>query len=699
WVLCSWDENNRTWSPKYNDLHGGYGEFRTNSSSFDFSTDSRRDDMYVITRGVKDSTFGVDTGIDFDFENKTSLSFFVDSNSQLNIRINITTNQNPFNVSFQSFGVAPFYWGLFSTRFDRYYIQELSFLTDPTYYPTPNNLLDLRVENFEVINCTGDKYLDIIVTLGEEDDSNSIGPRFLLFDIKNKESKISWGINKSIFPRTKIKILNLNSSLNNWIVSGRFSQGTQSYYAHKKVSSINWTNKWSFFENYSENPSNIQYGMSINSSAPSTINTTFFEIPYLINLNENGMQGIVLGNYNSESNLTQILVRDLQTGKKLSTIDILGLTTRRLGSQGNMFNLQSYVNAHKLVLAKYDINNNGYYDYIAVYKHKIIKIIDGKTNEIFFNINFDNNQPFNFPIGIPATFISGTSQQESSRILIGVEAFLWDNEYSKFSKIFYYNPSSSNIIKPITTWEIEEDQTLREEKYYSENREKGFIDDMQTIGDINGDNKTDVLVSRNYYYKAIDPFSATLHYTFDKISEIIDPYNKKILIRFPYLIDSCKILNQISISSSGLSHYLIQRDAVSFCLNGKYRLELKNLKENKRLENGNFQLEWNSNLRYEYVQIFVDDIEHSKITTNHYLFALGSGEHKIEVRAYDINGYVISLQTVNIFVKEGITYNVISGILFTSFIGVTTLLVLYKRYRKKKVLIDLDAKKEGFEYE
>ncbi|MEJ2251809.1 MAG: hypothetical protein P8Y97_19400 [Candidatus Lokiarchaeota archaeon] len=655
--------------------------------------------MYVITRGVKDSTFGVDTGIDFDFENKTSLSFFVDSNSQLNIRINITTNQNPFNVSFQSFGVAPFYWGLFSTRFDRYYIQELSFLTDPTYYPTPNNLLDLRVENFEVINCTGDKYLDIIVTLGEEDDSNSIGPRFLLFDIKNKESKISWGINKSIFPRTKIKILNLNSSLNNWIVSGRFSQGTQSYYAHKKVSSINWTNKWSFFENYSENPSNIQYGMSINSSAPSTINTTFFEIPYLINLNENGMQGIVLGNYNSESNLTQILVRDLQTGKKLSTIDILGLTTRRLGSQGNMFNLQSYVNAHKLVLAKYDINNNGYYDYIAVYKHKIIKIIDGKTNEIFFNINFDNNQPFNFPIGIPATFISGTSQQESSRILIGVEAFLWDNEYSKFSKIFYYNPSSSNIIKPITTWEIEEDQTLREEKYYSENREKGFIDDMQTIGDINGDNKTDVLVSRNYYYKAIDPFSATLHYTFDKISEIIDPYNKKILIRFPYLIDSCKILNQISISSSGLSHYLIQRDAVSFCLNGKYRLELKNLKENKRLENGNFQLEWNSNLRYEYVQIFVDDIEHSKITTNHYLFALGSGEHKIEVRAYDINGYVISLQTVNIFVKEGITYNVISGILFTSFIGVTTLLVLYKRYRKKKVLIDLDAKKEGFEYE
>ncbi|MEJ2279927.1 MAG: hypothetical protein P8Y70_19605, partial [Candidatus Lokiarchaeota archaeon] len=699
WVLCSWDENNRTWSPKYNDLHGGYGEFRTNSSSFQFTTDSRRDDMYVITRGVKDNTFGVDSGIDFDFENKTSLSYFVDSNSQLTIRINITTNQNPFNVSFQSLGVAAFYWGLFSTKFDRYYIQELSFLADPTYSLTNYNLLDLKVQDFEAINCTGDNYLDIIVTLGEKDDSNSIGPRFLLFDIKNKESKISWGINKTIFPRTKIKILNVDSSLNNWIVSGRFSQGAQSYYAHKKVNSISWTDEWSFFENYSRNPSIIGYRMSINSSAPSTTNTTFYEIPYLIDLNENSAKGIVLGNYNSESNLTQILVRDVQTGKKLSSIDILHLNTRRLESQGNMFNLQSYINAHKLVLAKYDINNNGYYDHIAIYKHKTIKIIDGKTNEMLLNINFDNNQPFNFPVGIPATFIFDTSQEESSRILIGIQAFLWDNEYSKFSKVFYYDPSSSDIRKPITTWEIEEDHTLREEKHYSENREKGFIDDMQTIGDINGDNKSDVLVSRNYYYKTIDPSSATLHYASDKISEIIDPYNKKILIRFPYTIDSCIILNYFPASSSGLSYYLIQRGSVSFCLNGEYQLELKNLKENQRLENGNFQLEWNSNIHYEYVQIFVDDIEHSKITTNHYLFALGSGEHKIEVRAYDINGYVISLQTVNIFVKEGITYNVISGILFTSFIGVTTLLVLYKRYRKKKVLIDLEAKKEGFEYE
>jgi hypothetical protein len=399
WVLCSWDENDRYWNSKFKDLHGDFGFTRTSYDRFLFSEDSKRDDMYVITRGIGDDTYGVDSGIEFDFENKTTLSSFMDSQHQIKVRINITNSQTPFKVILQSFGLGAFYWGLFSNKYGENYLKRYGVVGSGSFDVRSDNLLDLSVQSFEVVNSTEDRYLDLMVALGEEEDNTQIGPHYLLFDLKGEQKYLSWGVEKERFPVSKISLLNIDTSPNNFIISGRFYEENNSYYAHRNVASINWTDSTSFLKNYSHNPSFIDYKWTTISKGPFESNSTFYEIPFLISsVNDKIATALVLGDFDPDGKLTKILQYNTSNGHFLSSLGINGLDTLTVYEyQGSMVNLKSFCQAHKIMIGEVDVNMDGYYDLVGVFNQESIKIVDGKENSLLFNVSYDHYREGNFP--------------------------------------------------------------------------------------------------------------------------------------------------------------------------------------------------------------------------------------------------------------------------------------------------------------
>jgi hypothetical protein len=183
WVLCNWSStpywNNHT----YLDLKGDFESTRTSFNYFPLHNNSFQDDqMWVITRGTHDA----DDFIEFDYENKTTLSNFVDVNKNIQIRLNITNGNSTFNLTINDFGLAAFYWGLFDNEYDRYYIWKYASdeLSEDDF--DVSNLLNLEIQDFEVINGINDQYLDLITIIGFEsyDTPNTWTTRIRLFDLK-----------------------------------------------------------------------------------------------------------------------------------------------------------------------------------------------------------------------------------------------------------------------------------------------------------------------------------------------------------------------------------------------------------------------------------------------------------------------------------------------------------------------------------
>jgi len=691
WVTCSWNESNRFWNDKYSDLHGDYrNTYRNSFNHFNFDTNSRRDDMYVITRGVADDTFGVDNGIDFDFKNETTLSSFIDSKNELKIRINITNSQAPFNVTFQSFGAKVFYWGLFGTKFESNYIREFSDLYSSNSYLTSKNLLDLRVQDFEVINSTGDKYSDLIVVLGEEDEECSIGTRIILFDFKNNQNKVIWGIDRDIVPIKKMGILNLNSSLNNLVLSGRFyTKNNESYYAHKRVESFTWTDYWSFFYNYSENLSHINYGLCINSSAPYQTNLSFYEIPEKIKISNKERYGLVVGQYNSTNDINKVIIKDLTSGENRSLIVTTDLDVLD-DSAGNPYILKSYINKHRLLLGKYDVNRNGFYDHICVYSQKKVLIIDGFTNDRLFSLTFSNEYSYDTQIGFPVSYIQNGLNELDSRIVIGRQTKLkTDNPYCKASFLNSYNTDLLNNESDFS-WDLELEKCTPYRDKYKSIRDFTFYKGILSLGDINQDNKTDILVRRSQFYEEMGN-SGHAYASYD-ISEILDPYSEQILFRFPFLIDSILLIQNNS--EHKVVSFTVQKGGIIYCINNEYQLKVQNIEHNTVKLTGNFGISWNHDISCKYVAIRIDDYLHTKTNQKQFFLSLGPGWHRLEIIAYDRYGITSIVRLFDIFISDNITYEIITSIIIGSSIGISVILFIFQKRLRNRKYIQLDKKKE-----
>ncbi len=707
WVMCNWS-GNTYWDLRYLDLYGNFknsssGGYRSDYKFFNSSTDYRSDDTYVITRG----TYNRENGLYFDYENKTTLSDFIDCNKNLNIRLNITNSKVPFELSINHFGVGAFYWGLFGNQYDRYYIYDYN-LSSENYF-SDINLLNLEIQDFEVINGTGDEYLDVLVVIGMEVNNNSFSSRLRLFDIKNQNTFTKWSRTHNYIPYQNIDILPLNYSLNYWILSGTFLNGTHHYFAHKLVKTPQWDVQLLYFDDYNDSKTIIDYQWTIYSPA--------YEILGKTNITKDGEKiGIILGSFSGINKY--IMIVDVSTKKNVSRID-----TNQLISNGGGADYSVPGAGYKLLISYDDFNDDNYLDHVGYYFKEYpnryggyetaeIRIYSGNSsdNELSdneFKILFKYTPlvseywkergwglslegGFELPFASISDFNNDSNTDGILGLQIGVHAY--SGTYHKGANISYYDifSSSENFPKEFSEsrWIIEPFSSLMET--YELPRIE-FFNFIKNIGDFNGDGKDDVLVSRYLYSKILYSIYMNKYSYSDKNTfEIVDPFNQVIIFRFNLDIDSFYPLDDFN--GDGKKECIISRGGTLICINSKFTVFISNLENGQRMQSSEFIIKWEAIGDYDYFKVFINGNSHKPTTSTSLFVSLGEGLKKIDIFMYNRDGSVIAIDSVTIIVPANFLFLILVLTISAALAGIFIAYYRMTRKRIEKLLINVNSK-------
>jgi len=695
WVKCSWNGTNY-WNLQYDDLYGNFrnstnGGYRSNSDGFNFTTTFQRDDMYVITRG----TYNYENGVYFDYENETTLSRFIDSNRNLNIRINITNSNHAFETSIQYFGIGGFYWGLFGNQYDRFYIYNYNLSSEP--YFTDINLLDLEIQQCEVIEGTGDEFPDVLMLIGRDNSNNTYNTRFMLFDIKHQKSYIKWSRTHFDIPYQDISLLSLNSSFNYWIVRGMFDTGTNYYSAIKLMQNPRWEDPLSYFDKYNETKTYIDYQWSIDSGEYVILGKT--------NITEDGSRlGVVLGDYNGSDKHIKII--DIATKTTISKI-----SADHLLSNGGVTEERGVNTGYKLLLSYDDFNGDNYLDHVGCYlktysnqfgeyQTSEIRIYSGASGEDNYDILTKYSPPVSESwkespykmdiekgIDLPFASIGDITNDGISEGIIGVQTSIHNiyNSYIPFkgANISFYDlfSSSESQMDELTPqkWILEPFHFIME-GWGIPSARIDFFDFIRNIGDFSGDGKDDMLVKRYIYTKMLYSIYMDYYsYSDEKVVEILDPINQKILYRFNLDFDSFMPLKDFN--GDGRREWLISYGGTYTCFNSKFQVRFTNLEEGQIMHSNEFDIQWDTGSNYNYFRVYINGNSYKPTKTTDLSVSLGGGAKKIDVFMYSLDGSVIAIDTVNIIVPENYLVLILTLIISAALAGI---FVAYHRLSKRK---------------
>lgn len=727
WVLCNWSRDSSTWNNQtYHDLHGDFKTTdRDNYLYFDLTNDSYKyDHMYLITRGTNDA----DSCVGFDYENKTTLSNFIDSNHNIQIRINVTNGNEEFNLTIDSFGIGTFYWGLFDwdsggVQYDRYYIYNYN--QDQF---SDKFLLNLEIQDFEVINGTDDKYLDVIALIGVESLSyygyTNWSTRIRLFDIKNEQVFTKWSINHTLIPTAKVQILPLNNSLNNWLLSGAFQFGNTNNCSHKLVSNPHWTSQITNFDNFSESKVEMDYAWEIIPPFYTTYEY-LYEFPGKATISKDGKIGIIIGEYGwtypyewepelREYGLTYIQIIDINTRSTISKIPTTNLITFGSSTTAGKIDFSSEGAGYRLLFSYEDFDGDNYLDHVGLYEYYSEQVDMWVSGNEF--IVYSGNSADNGPIilfrklfentGIPSSSSSDQNKLKMSfasigdcnndgisDIIIGLQAMSYGSgwDYCKGSEARFYDISSSDENNAIELtdyyWELDPFSCLI--PWATPSYE--FFNSIENIGDINGDNKGETLIERNSYVKTTTQYGE--FYTAIPTTEILDVINRTTLYRFKMDIDSIFPIDDLN--EDGKKELLVSSGELIFCVNSKFKIQMLNPIDGQALLTHNFNIEWDTDSNYDYFEVLVDGISQGSTTSKSVPVSLSAGWKQINIVMYDRSGLIIAINTISVLVAP----NFIQYILTFVIIGVAVgSFIVYRRFRKKEkemVLIDKKINKGG----
>jgi hypothetical protein len=700
WIRCDWNQDNTTWDTvQHPDLHGDYqkkngeGGYRLNYKAFEFSNAYLYDQMYLITRGTHDA----DPFVEFDYENKTSMADFIDANGEMHLRLNITNSYAPFNLTIDTFGIGAFYWGLFDHEYDPNYIWDYGWAS---FYDT--KLLNVKVLDFVVVNGTGDTHLDVLAVIGEDYPYSTWSARLRLFDIKSDQVFTKWSPTPTYVPYLYPRVLPVNNSFNNWILSGKYSFGSTYNFSHKLIKDPQWTYKMTNLDNFSNSKTIIDYEWVRSPNIPvlSSKYSNFYEILGKSIISKDGKVGIILGDYDINGDLTQIRIVDVNTNSTVSIIPWESLAV--LGSPGDVFSslhvdFSSEGVGHKLAISHDDFNDDGYLDHVGVYD--IIKANFHNDEIRIYNGNSGNSTPivlFNTSVPtlwkevdtklkMPFTSIGDVNGDGIADGILGVQADLlregYKGAYLSFYDIF---SSSENNAMELTgkKWEIVPFRWLRPYYLYDE-----LFALIENIGDVNGDNKDDVLVERHSFKKTRNAEGVEI-YARIPTTEILDVSNQIILFRFNIEIDTLSPISDLN--GDGKKELLIASGELLFSVNSRFEVQISHPTAGQVMGSNRFSIEWDTDADYDYFEIYVNDTSHGSTTSKSYFVSLGAGWFRIDLYMFDKNGLVTALKTINIFVPSNYTYYIVTFILIGALIGLS---ILFKRIRKKQKAVVLIVKK------
>ena len=692
WVLCNWNSTLDNWTTFDTTLKGGYGENRTSYDFFKFNKSIRRDDMYVKKLGTSDDNSG-----GFDYSNPSSLVDFIDSKKCLNIRLNITNSETDFNLTIDTFGVGAFYWGLFSNEYDRYYLLEGNDFTDDT-------LLDLQIQDCEVINGSGDEYLDVLLVIGKENDTQGeIGysSKLCLIDVKNQDTITKWSLDKSYIPDCGVRILNVDNRLNNFILCGEFTNGTEDYYGHRKVSNPLWSTRVSHFEVYHPSKTRIKYNWTAKSPVKD-YTTEMFEIPKKLNVSENGEIGILLiGGLDSLGYINQLKILDSKKGSILCIINTENIRSLFDDLIKN-YDLSISGAGFKQLLSYEDFNGDSYYDHVCITSTNQVKIYDGsgQSNTLFekeyLNLAYlyDERELDEEPnaLRMPFTSIGDINEDGYSEGIIGIQRQA-TGQYSecKGAKLEFFDIFSSTETnsKELSDYNwILDPFTCTYESRFTQVRNTFFYD-IKNLGDLNNDGRDDILLNRYKFNLVNERYWS--YYRPERISELVDPLTKDVLFQFNMDIDEIFPIDDLN--NDGRKELIITSGEETYCINSMFNVDLVNLNNHQNMATNKFEIKWETDATFEYFDLIINNTNYNNLNNKEKTVSLGAGTYQISICMYDESGSIISLDSVFITVPGNYTFTILTISLLCIFAGLYIYIHQYLKKRKSKVLIHLPKKK------
>ena len=645
WVLCDWNETEEYWSENFTDYHGGFGENRSNYDFFNFSESYSRDDMYVQLRG----THYKDNGYFLDFENKTKLSDFITSNDSLVFRINITNGNEPFQVTMKTFNIGLFYWDLFRQDYDEYYI-----LQNNNY--TNVNILDLEVGDFEIINGTGDNFLDALFVIGGEDDN--INNRLTLINPKDQEISTRWTLNGSYLPESHASVLIVNNSLNNLIMSGVY-RNKNPFYGHKLIDDIDWSDTLSHFEHYGDSETKIPFKWILNSTVEGEFT---LEKPGIIKISEQGKLGVIVGKYNGTNSVRSLKVMDPGSLNVISSIPFENLI-RRIKSK-NPRNFEDLEENYLIKKGIFDLNKDNYFDFAGLYTYEYngkkgtsLRIYNGQGNN---SLLLELKAPKIYPnkvkrqmrdsgdsyIGVPFVALNDKNLDGTSKGYVGIQAS-FGNLGAEILVTDEF-PRESIDLKEIG------DNIILESLNYRDYEDLEYVQDMGIIEDMTGDSIDEIYVKRNHITKVSHESGASYHFdTVGKYYEILDAIKRKILFRLNFNVNSAKSIGDIN--RDNRKELLIASDQTLYCLNSQFKIKFVNIKENQTLSS-NSLISWATNYTSESYKVYIDDLLYTSTVNTSCRLNIGSGAHNLKIIMEDNLGLIQSIDNVKIYIKEQYSY-------------------------------------------
>ena len=716
WVLCNWSST-PTWNNHtYPDLKGDFESTRTGFNDFPLHNNSFRDDqMWLITRGTHDA----DDFIEFDYENKTTLSNFVDINKNIQIRLNITNGNSAFNLTINDFGLAAFYWGLFDNEYDRYYTWKYATEVWEDDEFDVSNLLKLEIQDFEVVNGTNDQYLDLITIIGIEsyDTPNTWSTRIRLFDLKNNEAYTKWSLNQTFIPYENVRVIPLNNSLNNWLLTGVFQFGSNFNCSHKLISDPYWESQLSHFESYSDSKVLISYSWEESPNFPTegSYSSTPYEFPGKTNMSKDGKIGIIVGEYEyvdedwGGSSLANTYIRIIDINSRLTVCKIPteNLQSAISSSVGKIdFGLEGA--GYLLLISHEDFNGDDFFDHVGIYRiyefsaHDYLygmecKIISGNSGDsnpdilfkgYFEDTSINDDVYTSDKLKMPVTSIGDINNDGTSEAIIGIQSDINYGSACKHSYINFYDIFNSNENEPkeLTNykWALEPASCLNPYNTYY-NYE--FVLNIEKIKDISGDGLNEIFIEHDYYRKTTDEWGYE-SYSPIPSTEILDIFNRKILYRFNMDINS--IYPIVDLNEDGNIELLIASEELIYCINSKFNIHISNPINEQSMVSNNFNIEYETDSLYDYFEVLINGVSQGPTTAKKVQVSLSAGWKDISVIMHDKSGLILTVNTIKVLVPSNQTHLIFTIVLLGALIGIS---IYYRRHRnKQKELILIDKK-------
>ncbi len=680
WVNCDWNEGDNTWDDsEYPDLQGGWNSAtRNHNKNFSFTGNYDMDSIYIGTRGIK----AFDESVEFDYENTTTLSDFVDSSSKnLQVRIIVNNTNIPFNLTIDTFGLETFYWGLFSPRYDNCYIYD--YIGSGSW--TTDNILNAEITDFEAINGTGDQNLDILtISLDNLDGSTSDAERcsLHLFDLKNEQQYTRWGTNSTEFPirDTEIMIID-NENITGWLLHAKYKNaGSSSYYYHiKRIGDMHWAEyDQSRLQNYTSTFSTINYLWE------KEFSYTSFN-PVLIDITTDGKKGILYNNVSSdidydpyqEYTIGNLIIYDPNYDQFI---------TRSVFPLEDLFSVPG--DASPASYCSEDFNNDGYLDHYAFYKPRswefdynnpsmsvYLRTYDGTGNSSILK-----TLTYNLPMSESYQYSSSFEYGNSKLISVG------DFDGDSISELVYaygyysYSGMAGSSMVTLNTENQESSNFQLEEctsyactnPYYPPSI--AFNSYFDTIGDINNDNFDEA-------YIKIETSEYDIGYNLIEtlVTKIVDIKNQQILAKLKIEMDDIFMLQDSN--ADGNNEYIVASSGLVFCINSKFSVDFIEGTELIASQSDFFTLTWETEGLYSHFEVLINGNTHGPTQEKQAQIALSSGSKTIEVNMHDKSGIITAIDSFTVIVISPPTMWIVT---IGSIVALVSIVIISKIRRKKQ---------------